>query len=730
MKNGKLQNIFYEPVFESVNENINYSLLYADILNKINKKFEIDDLIFHNFYFLNKDNEDKLKEFTDDYKILFDQDFALTKSFNKKINNLYVIMEENEDINIHQGYLKQYFCSNCGSFLNKYDYYTKQEEIFVHSVKLNVEKMVKPLVINVTDLTDIIRASSFGLKGSDFSNRKAILPILGKRVPVFQVDNLNRPEVFVEDFEYEKQKLNSKLDKTHDLIDTYRENPNKLEKDLKINGAYEQKIKENIETKYCKKCNQKVRKKLIKSYYVDFNELGQNYNLKTKNYILPLNQSDEDDYKKNTVIEVHNCSICDYYTFTPAEICPKCGNDLKTENVSVGNEILKYVIPFYLEGIIKYYLLRREKKDLIEDINKILSRVLNTELEIKNFVYLSGSLNFKRSQTNFDNIFKKMHLIAKTSFKSESINGMKSKLDKIEKFYYVWGKLFKRDLKQKLEELDLRTDFYIEKYITTILQKLILNQKKASEKGNLITYIDNLYRTIQKANSNIYQYLNNIDLELDVYTYRVAYYFYKELILFISPFLLDYHNYPLKFPSYREDYNYEDELDEEKFIRKFIKKVTEGKNILKVGNEKEIVVWVKTENNVLMETLKINSKYLINFLNINNIKVYDEKEMPNKRLALKSDDFVIYLPIFDLGRIRNNIQYFKKELEDLKVKIIRNRLKLFDFDFLNKAPGNVIKRKREEIKNFLTKKNQLDKYIEILEEIVGNEEGVNEKRNL
>ncbi len=717
--------IFYEPIFGNIDLNVNTLILYSDILNKINKKFDVENLSFQNFYFLRKENKENLKKLIDNYKIFFDQDFTLTRDFKEEIKQFFQILSENEDIDLKKGYLKRYYCPQCGNFLNKYDIYTKKKNVFLHSLKLNVEESVKPMMINIINLIDLLKASKFGIKGSDFANKNAILPILGSKTPIFQVDNLNRPEVFLE---YSATKEFSNIPETKkNIIKSYEDNPTKLEKDLKAYGAYEQKSKKTVEIKYCKKCNHQVQKRLIESYYIDFNELGQNYSLKTKEYILPLNISEKNNFLSNTSFEVYNCKVCDFYSFEETEICTECGNDLIKNNLYASYELIGYFLPFFINNKIKYYMVKESKKDLIEDINKIFSDILDSQLEVNKYIYLPEIFDPQNISPQYDNLFKKMFIIGKIVSGNDKFPNINSKLNTIQKFYYSWGKLFKKELKDKLEELDLRTDFYIEKYITTLLQKLILNEKEAAEEGALINYINNLYETIQNANESVYPYLNNIDLEQDIYTYRVSYYFYKEMILFISPFLLDYHNYPLKFPSYREDYNFEEDLDEKNFINNFIDKIIEGKRILKIKDDKKIIIWVETDDNVSMEILKTNSKYLKSFLNLENIKVYDEKEMPKKRLELQHEEFSIYLPIFDIGRIKNIIDEFKKELEDLKVKIIKNRLKLFDYDFLEKAPKNIIEMKKERIKDYLKKKERINDYLDILDGIVGDMEDENEK---
>src|SRR6056297_1589301 len=122
--------IFYEPIFGNIDLNVNKLILYSDILNKINKKFDVENLSFQNFYFLRKENKENLKKLIDNYKIFFDQDFTLTRDFKEEIKQFFQILSENEDIDLKKGYLKRYYCPMCGNFLNKYDIYTKKKNVF------------------------------------------------------------------------------------------------------------------------------------------------------------------------------------------------------------------------------------------------------------------------------------------------------------------------------------------------------------------------------------------------------------------------------------------------------------------------------------------------------------------------------------------------------------------------------------------------------------------------
>src|SRR6056297_1663881 len=315
MVKNKKDLLYYFPIFDN-NYNIysNYAVLYSDILNKILKKEKSSkkEIDFYNLLYLkNSDNISYYKDFMERFSLEFDDKVAIGPKIRNLLYKILINVKKNRLL--QKGMIRKYYCSKCEQIVDFCNIKTEQEEKTVHTVNIHVERRVKSISVKVNRLINILKSKAIGIKGTEFAGEKAILPILGKKIPIYNVDNIERPVLFTKLFEINKQKgKNSKQKKKYaDLIKNYEQKPNKLEKDLRSYGVYENKSKMSHKNYKCKICGAELEKILSESFYINMGELDQEMDIDKKDFIFLFNcnkKNENNDDIKN--ISYYQCQVC------------------------------------------------------------------------------------------------------------------------------------------------------------------------------------------------------------------------------------------------------------------------------------------------------------------------------------------------------------------------------------------------------------------------------------
>src|SRR6056297_188612 len=721
MVKNKKNLLYYFPIFDN-NYNIysNYAVLYSDILNKILKKEKSSkkEIDFYNLLYLkSSDNINYYKNFLERFSLEFD-DRVMIES---KIRNLLykILLNVKKNKLLKKGMIRKYYCSGCDQIVDYCNIKTEQKEKTVHTVNIHVERRVKSISVKVNRLINILKSEAIGIKGTEFAGEKAILPILGKKIPIYNVDNIERPVLFTKLFKINKQKENdSKQNKKYAaLINNYEQKPKKIEKDLISYGVYENKSKMSYKNYKCKICDSVLEKILSESFYINMGELDQEMNIENTNFIFSFNYNEKNENNNDIKnISYYQCQVCGNLKFKKADICEECGNDYIKNTFELNYNILKYLLPYVIEKNIEYLVSYNKEISVFCDVIKMLNNNIKKEITINKKVELKRPNPYTNLEQKKS--YNKLKYLGDLERKNLSDIFSIEKSSVIGKFYLKWKKFFPGEILEELKNMKVRTDFYIERLITTNLHSFIKKQNKSIENGCLYSYIENIINAIEEINYFVYPYLKNIKFEDDKLAFKTAKYYFDKMLLFISPLLIQKNKFPGKFPSYREDYYFEEEIEKNNFIKKFILKVKEGENILNLQYDKKIPLWIKSDDNILVEKIFTNKKYLKNYLDLSDIKEYDEKELSTTRLQMNLKDFTIFIPIYDLSNVRNLINKFNSDLDDLNNRIKKQKLRLMDFDFLEKAPERVVKHKQQKLNNYLATKEKIKKYLEKLKDIL------------
>ena len=610
---------------------------------------------------------------------------------------------------------KRFYCPSCKRVLSDEEIEIKRELRKVYMVRLNVAGLVEPIYFYLNELMDVISASAIGVKSNEkLIGMNAILPISGRKVKIFKAENVARPEIFSKanffSFSLKKDDIDAKIERI------YENNREKLISDLKINGAYVEVAEQEIDVYKCKYCGSEL-KAMLNEEIIAICESSED-----KKMEFTLNSySDIHSVNKSLSFNLFECSKCGFLTFDKEEKCPKCGDKLNRLTLFYEDALLNYIFPFKLGEDIRFLVCNEIEKNKLLDNFHFFSSLYEKEIKIGNVVTYNN-YSVRKGRIGFANLNKteygqKIDYLLRFILSSANFNYYSNLLNGITSILKRWKVFFSKNRQEILDNTELRTDFYIEQYLLALSEKLILEQKKSIDKGDIFSYLQNICDILEEANFWVYPYLKNIKFTEYVHVFKAVKYFYDTVEKYLLPFLKNENKE--KFVTYREDFYFEDVLKIDTSLKNLIEEIIEWKKFFMYKDNEKLVVMIKPYNNTFYEKIKLRMKYIVTLLNLEKITFLSETESPDFALGIEIEAGMLYFPVVSKSNLEKTIALLKNEIEEKNRIILEKRYLLLDFDFFSKAPYEIVEEEEKKVEKLIFEKMRLKKYLDIIDTYVG-----------
>ncbi len=667
--------------------------MYALLLGKILKNTRSMKVYDHNFFpfEIKKQYRHFLKE---NIGAVFDaNDTRVSKSEIEVFLSNILVEASKKGILLRQ-LRKRYYCPSCGRLLDDHEINTVKKRMVSHEIRVSLTDSVEPLYFTVTDLSDVINVAALGVRNIEkYENRKAILPITGRQVDIFQVEALNRPELF----SYHCTLVNGmeKIPATeweNKYMSGTQGDLNRLAADLKAYGAYVSGSEQELNRHTCRRCGSTVKRVLAEQFLIEGDDLQKLH---------------EGPIYLNTYPSLNRTSV-KTYRCTPEVLKSVCGE--KKEKIFFDHNLMKICYPIIYDRNISHFVCSERDKDVLRDNFELFARLCRSDIKTGNWISVAS----EHSDVSLRQYMQQ---------KSIRIEEIVTPLKKARQPFYMtymhkWSQIFQNSA--LFQDLEIRVDFYFDKMILTHFEQFITDQQNAMETGILEDYLHNLRNIISMMNRWVYPYLKKISPSDEPEIFRNCYYIHNGIMSYIYMLLPGASS--VDFPKYREDYNFTDELEKDQVVADVIDGITEGRNILGMGGNRRCNVIMVCRNGVDEEKISANRKFIKAFLNIEEISFVTEKEIARQNmLQVPIRDIDIYLPIFDKAAVVTRIQEIEVVLQQLNEAIERKRCMLFDFEFVTKADRQILEKENGAVKTLLEKKEKLISYKKRLVSLFGEE---------
>ena len=616
-----------------------------------------------------------------------------------------------------KGLVKGYFCPGCDRVLETYEVDFSREKHHITTLRMNVTSLADPLTFSVTDPLSLLNVRALGVRNMEkYADKKGIVPILGHHVPILKVDDISRPEYYTRFFTLGSSgEEDPEAENRARLLSLYKNDPERLLADLNTYGALAQSLEQEIEVVRCRHCHEMADNLLAEHLSVSEDAMEQvtSERPKTGPLILTSHEGWPDSHPAPVRIEYRHCPHCGTL-FDEEPVCPRCSKPAKKETALFNDRLRNLLLPLLWRKPVRFLLLHAEEKDFVSERLLFFQKILAPRQKGDT----GRTIGLEYRQGAGDGILPESFPdISPLAFLDGDLHKETGLTDKmILSFLNRWDRLFSRRVKGSMDEVDIRTDFYIDKLILTALEEFILRATESLETGDLFGYLDHLKRLMGLLDHRVYPFVKKIQSEEDPAVFRNCLYVYLAVKTCLAPFYPGLQA-PSGIPAYREDYHFSEDLQRDRFIPDLIDTVMDGKSILNIGPDEPLEIWMANPGGGLEDTLNRNMFYVTRFLNLTELKYITAKEMPKKSLKMTLDKISLYIPVYDKSRVTLRMEELQQEKEEINQRILEKRSRLFDFEFLNKAAPQVVEAEEEILKTLLVAKEKMNGYIRLLAQL-------------
>lgn len=169
-----------------------------------------------------------------------------------------------------------------------------------------------------------------------------------------------------------------------------------------------------------------------------------------------------------------------------------------------------------------------------------------------------------------------------------------------------------------------------------------------------------------------------------------------------------------KWPEVNNRFQFNKECDQMNMIQEIIKAVRNLRSEVNAPLSKPIEMIIKTQDNVLIETLNSNRDYLEKFCNTETLKIGKDFQINEKVMTAVITNGEILLPLKGLIDIDAEIDRLKQELNKLENEVTRCEKMLSNPNFIQKAPKAKVETEQEKLVDYKTKYEMVKKRLQEL----------------
>ena len=287
-----------------------------------------------------------------------------------------------------------------------------------------------------------------------------------------------------------------------------------------------------------------------------------------------------------------------------------------------------------------------------------------------------------------------------TRFSEKKIEGSRNFINKI------WNaarflKISTKDISPKIEFNNLSI---YDKWMLHKLNNVIQEVQKNMEKFEFGLAIQKIYSLFWDDFCDWYIEFSKIDFKNNLINLNTCCYILCEILKLLHPFIPFvtekiwgfFNNNALtisNYPEFNNNFNYENENKNTDNLIAIIHAIRIKRNEMNTPHNKKINIFILTENNNLITENTDKIKILAGVENI-----YVNKSPENIKILMCTFEFAkVIIPIQDLTNQNELNLKIKKELENLQIRINKNKKLLEDKNFVEKAPSNVVENIRKNL---------------------------------
>lgn len=166
-----------------------------------------------------------------------------------------------------------------------------------------------------------------------------------------------------------------------------------------------------------------------------------------------------------------------------------------------------------------------------------------------------------------------------------------------------------------------------------------------------------------------------------------------------------------EWPKVDERYTDQEAASEMKLLMDIIRSVRNIRAEVNTPMSKQIKLLLKAKDEKVLTALETNKKYIEKFCNPQNLEMGTTIEMPEKAMSAVVTGVELFLPLADLINIEEELARLQKEWDKWNKEVERVQKKLANERFVAKAPEAVVNEERAKEKDYLEKKQTVEKRI-------------------
>lgn len=166
-----------------------------------------------------------------------------------------------------------------------------------------------------------------------------------------------------------------------------------------------------------------------------------------------------------------------------------------------------------------------------------------------------------------------------------------------------------------------------------------------------------------------------------------------------------------EWPKVDERYTDQEAASEMKLLMDIIRSVRNIRAEVNTPMSKQIKLLLKAKDEKILTALETNKKYIEKFCNPQNLEMGTTIEMPEKAMSAVVTGVELFLPLADLINIEEELARLQKEWDKWNKEVERVQKKLANERFVAKAPEAVVNEERAKEKDYLEKKQTVEKRI-------------------
>ncbi|OAK74214.1 valine--tRNA ligase [Lederbergia galactosidilytica] len=172
-----------------------------------------------------------------------------------------------------------------------------------------------------------------------------------------------------------------------------------------------------------------------------------------------------------------------------------------------------------------------------------------------------------------------------------------------------------------------------------------------------------------------------------------------------------------QWPTVDTRYTDHEAANEMKLLMDIIRSVRNIRAEVNTPMSKQIKLLLKAKDEKILTALENNKKYIEKFCNPQNLELGTNIEMPEKAMSAVVTGVELFLPLADLINIEEELARLQKEWDKWNKEVERVQKKLANERFVAKAPEAVVNEERAKEKDYLEKKQTVEKRITELKEM-------------